>query len=350
MTKTLTVDSISYPTPDTVSILFIPSEPVVHGAGQYLALSIPINGVVHSRTYSIHTSPLQTEYIGITIRSITEGLVSNYLFENVQIGMEFVAEGPYGTFTLASTDSPRHLVMIAGGSGITPIFSMIQTALEMYPHTVISLLYANRSHERIIFRQQIHELANKYPGRLSVFHAISDEHSISSDEPVFYKGRLSKLIIKKCVKQVTGDSALTATFYLCGPNGLMTLAEEALSALSIPPETVIKEQFYTPAVSSKLDFDGLPDRDIIIRIKDEERLLRVSTGQSILEAGMQSGLSLRYSCRAGECGTCKAHLVSGQVKMKRNYVLSEEEVNAGGLLLCQSYPMSDDVIISVRTN
>lgn len=314
-------------------------------AGQHGLFVFDINGKRVVRTYSFHTSPDIDADLAITIRAVEDGLVSNHLLSNAIETVEL--EDIKGEFVVEPKPAyERHLVMFAGGSGITPLMAMIRSILFKEKRSSISLIYANQSFERIIFRQEIQALEQAFPGRLSVLHILSKDEPVHADFPVFFKGRLSRLIIKKIVKDLLAKTSVPCEFYLCGPYELMQLIEETLLSLNVDPANIFQEHFYIPDKKvAAIDVSELVSREVIIRSDGEERLLIVDGGKTILQAALDSNLRLDHACREGQCGRCRSYLLSGQVRMRKNHILSEAELKYGQILLCQGFPVSDNVIV-----
>ncbi len=344
----LQIKRITRPAKDAVTLWFdVNSELSNYKPGQFLTLSCSIGDGMESRSYSINTSPYEDKEIAVTIRQIPGGKFSNYMAKNAFEGMAIGVDGPNGAFTLVPVwSNKRYYVFFAGGSGITPIFSMIRSLLYNEPQSRAVLLYANQDYERIIFREEIRELQQVFDERLSVYHALSRPDEVPIDFDVFFKGRLNRLVVKKIVKQVMAESAIPLRFYLCGPHDFMGMIIEALATLGVEPSVIHKENFYTPPQTSGIDFDSLPATEVIIRWNSEDGLVQVRSGESILTAALKAGVGLPHSCRAGQCGTCRSWLISGEVEMRTNHILTEPEIREGQVLLCEGFPTSNHVVIS----
>lgn len=338
----------SKPTGDSISLYFRKSADLAkYKAGQHALLSIRINGEVFKRTYSFHTSPDIDENVGITVRAVEGGLVSNYLQINGAVDISL--DGVAGHFVCEPyQDDRRHLVMFAAGSGITPIMSMLKTILHREPESIISVIYSNKTYAKAIFKDELADLAKKFHGRLAVYHILTQEENPPVDTPFFYKGRLSKMITKKALKTILAELNYPTEYYLCGPFAFMQMVEESILALDPDNPTIYKEHFYIPDEKREFDPSNLQTRDVILQIEDEEQLLIVPGGKTILDAARDRGMTLPHSCTEGQCGTCRAFLVSGEVKLRRNHILTEDELKAGQILLCQAFPISDGITIKPR--
>ena len=235
--------------------------------------------------------------------------------------------------------------MFAGGSGITPIMSMIKSILQFESRSTISLVYSNKSYSTIIFRSQLEELQHKFPGRLNIYHVLTGAGDVPADFPVFYKDRLSKLVTKKLLKTILSEVNYSCEYYLCGPQGFMEVVEESIRSVATNRVSINKEHFFVPDKPLDVNYSSIPDRELILQMQDQEKLLVVPGGKSILRAALESGFKLRYSCTEGQCGTCRALLITGEVKMRKNHVLTDQELKEGQILLCQGFPVSDGITI-----
>jgi ring-1,2-phenylacetyl-CoA epoxidase subunit PaaE len=314
--------------------------------GQHGVFSFSVGENNLTRTYSFHTSPHVDDEVAITIRAVEGGLVSNFLTntspDRIQISLEKIEGG----FTLEpSQDVKRHLIMFAGGSGITPIFSMVRSLLHNEPSSTVSLIYSNKTYNKIIFNKELQTLEAEFPTQLKVYHVITQDENVPADFPVFYKGRLSKLIVKKIIKTILAEVSYHVEYYLCGPYLFMQLIEETIRVIGAHRPNINKEHFFIPDQTPAFDPATLPDREIILLIKDMERAITVKSGRSILQASLESGIQVPYSCTEGQCGTCRAKLIGGEVKLRKNHILTDAELNDGQILLCQGFPVSDGITI-----
>jgi ring-1,2-phenylacetyl-CoA epoxidase subunit PaaE len=341
----LEITHISNPTPDAVSLHFKRPENFAYKAGQYGMFKFWINNEFLTRTYSFHTAPDTDLDLGITVRRVEGGHVSNHLLNTPNTEVEI--DGIMGDFFIRGyQDLKRHLVMFAGGSGITPIISMIKTVLNCQPLTSISLIYSNQTFDRIIFRSELLHLESQFQNRIKVYHVLTKGGNIPADFPVFYNDRLSKLVIKKLLRNIMAEANCDIEYYLSGPYEFMQLAEDSIRSIDTNNSKIYKEHFYIPS-NPERDFDvsQFARQEVVIRLKHEERLLTVDAGKSILEAALFNGIRLAHSCKEGQCGVCRSILVSGEVKLRKNHVLSSEELNAGQILLCQGFPASENVVV-----
>lgn len=336
-------------TKDTCSLQFSIPEEIKsifkYKPGQYLTLKLNIEGNEERRAYSISSCPTTDDFIQITIKNIDGGFVSSFLVNNIYEGDWLEVFPPLGNFTVdPNPENKKNYVMIAGGSGITPLMSMIKSVLVGEPNSNILLLYSNRYSDNIIFKNELNDFVSQYPNRLVIHHFISKENI---DQNNFY-GRLSPEVFKKIAIEESSNFQ-DAEYYLCGPTSLMQSIEQTIDELQIPKSKLHKESFVSSNLydeeSAKPELPEYQTRDIRVRVYGQEYNLRVEKEDNIITAGIKNGLIFPYSCQIGACSTCRAKIVSGDVYMEVREGLTDAEVEQGYILTCQSHPMSDDVVI-----
>lgn len=348
---------VQFETKDAITISFNTSgQPFHFKAGQFINISLYINGEKITRSYSLSSSP-RDEYPAITVKRIPNGIMSNFLFTHAHSIVEWEVEGPYGNFVLnKEATGQKEIILLGGGSGITPLYSMLSHIADNSV-TPICLIYANRNPEDIIFRTTIREWETS--GKMKVIHALTGGNIPDSFSADLIKGRLNRLIVKKLVKQITEDP-LKASYFICGPKQLMTIYKEALTAIGIPEEQIFSEHFDLKEDKKELLLPTEPhevlmhvyesaetEADETTELVQVTSLITVQAGQSILEAAIENGLPVKHSCKTGTCGTCWARYTNGSIQMIKNYALTAEEVEQNYILLCQSYPLNDTVTIEM---
>lgn len=340
------ISRISKSTDDSISLWFKRDSNLInYKPGQHGIFSFTIGETRLNRTYSFHTSPSVDDEVAITVRAVDGGLVSNYLTKTSSEELKIELKKIDGGFVLEPfKEKKRHLIMFAGGSGITPIFSMIKTLLHDEPRSTLSLIYSNKTYKSIIFNSELSLLEAEFPTSLRIYHVITQDWNVPANFPVFYKGRLSKLIIKKIIKAILSEVNYHVEYYLCGPYPFMQLIEETIRSVSEDPP-INKEHFFIPNQEPVFDPSIFSDREITLQVKNEEKSIKVKSGKSILQASLENGIHVPYSCTEGQCGSCRAKLTSGEVKLRKNYILSDEELKDGQILLCQAFPISDGITI-----
>lgn len=348
----LKVREVVRETPDTVSIYFEQPEPFLdYKPGQFLTLVMDFDGKEQRRSYSLCTSPFVDPFPGISVKRVDGGLFSNYLNEKVNPGKTINVLKPLGNFTTDfHSKNQRHFIMVAGGSGITPIMGILKSVLVNEPNSIITLIYCSRSEEQIIFKRQLDLLEKANPDRLKVIHNLSQP----SEEWKGPKGRLNPDSFKEFVSQAEYEQRYEEIYFLCGPDGIMDTAANVLEELGIPEERIHRESFFSAAAQQAHDNamaginSGILTRDVKIMLEGEEFDVTVNPEQTVLEAGLEQGLNMPYSCQSGLCTACRGRLLSGKVKMDEDAGLSEKEIAAGYVLCCVSRPLTDDIKITIE--
>ena len=336
-------------THDAVTVIFETGEmPFQHKAGQYINVSLVIDGVRFTRSYSLSSCPDGDEKPAITVKRVEAGIVSNYIFNNAESIIEWNVSGPFGRFYIEEVSNQMRYVFIAGGSGITPIYSMIKHLIKNSAASII-LIYCNRTGEDIIYSKALKYLENAYPHRFQVYHVLSkarDSDAFISKNNI--RGRLSKLVLKKIIKSVVYEEQQGISFFICGPTGLIALSEDTIEAMSLVHCKVYKEYFQ--AEEDKEIAVELPvvPQEVLLYYYGQTNLLEVIPRQSILESALNDRIPMQYSCKSGTCGICKAKLINGEVHMQRNFALTNDELKGGYILLCQSHPLNNEVTVVVE--
>ncbi|HVG14030.1 MAG TPA: ferredoxin--NADP reductase [Chitinophagaceae bacterium] len=333
-------------TADTVTVVFnTQGQSFSFLPGQFINLAILIDGAEISRSYSLCSSP-DEESPAITVKKVSGGVVSNYIVEHAEEINSWKVDGPHGNFYLAEEQRKAHLVLIAGGSGITPLYSILKYFLKHEQGTV-TLLYSSREKDDMIFYRTLKHLTYLYTDRLvSHFFFTATEEISNDDEEHHYTGRMTSLRLKRLIKQIWRRAENTH-FYLCGPEGLLQLSERALNDLGIDSAFIHKEYFLPTSRSfSQVELPAIAQK-VVLNNREQRSLLQVQPGNTILEAALEEKIGVPYSCKAGTCGKCVAKLLGGNVHMKQNYALDKELLNQGYILLCQSHPLANDVTIRI---
>jgi len=301
-------------------------------AGQHLTLLVDTGGTTHRRCYSFSTSPLAGGLPAITVKRIADGVVSRHLHEHVRAGDTLVSLDPTGEFTLANdATARRHIVLVAGGVGITPLVSLAETVLRAEPGSRVTLLCGNRNEDEIVFRRRLDALAGQFAPRLTVQHALDT----AGDGWTGLRGPLDG----PCVLQALGNAAADA-YFVCGPEPMMQAVCAALEAAGVPRDRVHTERFAYASTASV----RIPDHAAEVTFAASGRKVTARAGQTILQAGLEAGIDLPFSCTMGGCGACKVKKQSGTVVMSEPNCLSETEREAGHVLACCAYADTNVVI------
>lgn len=310
-------------------------------AGQYLTIKIQLENREERRAYSISSAPNLDDLVRITIKNIDGGLVSSYLVNNVHEGDILEIMPPQGNFTVDPDPSnQKTYILIAAGSGITPLYSIAKTILHFEPNSKVILFYSNRKPSDIIFYDELKDLEHSFAGNLKILHFISQ----NPDKQKYYD-RLNPIMFEELLKENLHSSD-DVDFYLCGPTSFMQMVESKLLEMNFAQEKIHKESFTADVEkSNETEYFEYQDRKIKIKVYGQEYEILVEKGDNIITAGIKNGLILPYSCQIGACSTCRAMLVSGKVNMHVREGLTDNEIKQGYILTCQSYPLTDDVVI-----
>ena len=346
----LFIKQIRRETSDCVSIAFdIPDQlknTFQYQAGQYLTVRKIINGEEIRRSYSLCSSPLQNEW-RIAIKKNTGGVFSTYANETLKSGEYIDVMPPVGKFTTTILSShQKNYLAIAAGSGITPVFSIIQNILEGEPDSHLTLVYGNKNRSSIIFKEALDALKNKYIDRFQLIHILSRE---KTDAALHY-GRIDDEKLQGLIKLI-GLKQIDE-FFICGPEQMIHntktfLITQHIDAKKIHIELFASKKRESLVVNRELKaIDDSPKSKITVKLDGVSFDFDLAfNSNSILDAALQEGADLPYACKGGVCCTCKAKLIEGKVRMDVNYSLEPEEIEAGYILTCQSHPTTEIVVV-----
>src|SRR3954467_14390638 len=316
------------------------------GAGQHLTLRATINGEEVRRNYSLCTAPDEGDWM-VTVKRIGGGLFSNWVGDGLKAGDMVEVMVPHGSFTtdFAATKS-RHLVGIAGGSGITPVMSLIKTLLREEPNSRFTLLYGNRDSSSVIFLEALAGLKDKHLRRLEIYHFLDAEEQ----DIELFNGMLNRERLDEAITALVPDAVEVDGWFICGPGPMMDAAEGALLDRNIPKERIHIERFTVDrppeAVAQEIAQLQTQAEGVTVAVTLDGRTRRVPfTGGNILDSARASGLPAPFACKAGVCATCRAKVTRGKVEMAVHYGLTDEEVADGYVLTCQSVPLGDCVAV-----
>jgi ring-1,2-phenylacetyl-CoA epoxidase subunit PaaE len=318
--------------------------------GQYLTLRREIGGQDLRRSYSICAGVDEGE-LRVGVRKVQGGVFSNWINEHLKPGDTVNVMAPQGRFFVPiAPEAQRHHLGIAGGSGITPILSIMKTVLAREPRSRFTLLYANRKLRSTMFKEELEDLKDRYMTRLVLHHVFSDEHTDSDlNMGVMNRDKLGEFL-RALVPPASIDHA-----FVCGPFQMNDEAEAALLAAGVPEDRIHVERFgiaqqgsaHVGAIVHHAQAgDAAHARVTIVRDGLSREILFSREQPSILDAASAAGLEVPFSCTSGVCGTCRAKLVEGKVRMERNFALDKKEVAAGYVLTCQAHPTTERVVLS----
>ncbi|MYR44950.1 ferredoxin--NADP reductase [Streptomyces sp. SID5910] len=302
--------------------------------GQFLTLKLPgTDGGAAARCYSLASSPHTGEPLKVTVKRVSGGYGSNWVCDHVKAGDELEALPPAGTFTPDSLDTD--LLLVAGGSGITPVLSIAKSVLASGQGR-LALLYANRDEASVVFRDELRHLAEEHPGRLLVIHWLESLQGLPVAE------RLAAALAPYADREA----------FVCGPEPMTAAVEECLRTLGTPDGRIHRERFFslgpdvfgTPAVPECAPAEGGSTADV--ELDGETRTVAWPAGTPLLDVLLAAGVDAPYSCREGACSACTCRVVTGEVKMLRNDVLDDQDIAEGYVLACQAVPLTDRVGIT----
>ncbi|CAN5348202.1 phenylacetate-CoA oxygenase/reductase subunit PaaK [soil metagenome] len=349
----LKVSKIIQETKDAISVVFEhpASGKIPYKSGQFLTLIVNIQGKDVRRAYSLCSSPFVDNDLAVSIKRVDNGLMSNWIPDNLKAGATVKVMEPMGQFTTEyAKDKKRHLILFAGGSGITPMMSIIKSLLSQEPESIVSLIYCNRNLESIIFKEELTRLETKYEGRLQNVHVL-DEAPMNWQG---YSGLLNHDMLLRLFERIPSWGMDRTTYLMCGPEGMMKNVESILDDHKIPKDKVFKESFVAGTIAKDEKKDVAAEgkvenkaREVTIRYDGQEYKILVQPNRAILETALDAGIDLPYSCQSGLCTACRGKALSGKVKLDEEEGLSQSERAEGYVLTCVGHPLTDDVVIEI---
>lgn len=314
--------------------------------GQYLTFRRAFDGEELRRSYSI-CSGLDDGALRVGIKRVEGGTFSSWANETLTPGTLLEAMPPMGNFHLP-LGSTRHSLGFAGGSGITPVLSILKTILTREPKSRFTLVYANRQINSIMFREELEDLKNLHLGRLSVLHVLEAE----AQEIDLFSGRIDEAKMQALFTHWIDPTSVDAAF-ICGPEPMMLSIARALRAQGLAEDRIKFELFASgqpgraPHKPVTRSADAGEACEVSATLDGATRVFRMpKTGQSLLDAALGARLDVPFACKAGVCSTCRAKVLEGEVEMLTNHALEDYEVRQGYVLSCQCYPLSDRVVVS----
>lgn len=301
-------------------------------AGQFFTVLVDVQGETLRRAYSISSDCRDPARSSLTIKRVAGGRVSNHLNDHARVGQRLRVLGPSGEFGARLGSSK--LVLIAGGSGITPMMALIRTLLPSQPACQIALIYANRSADQVIFAAALAALEAEQPGRLSVAQTLEQPPAGWTGA----RGPCDRPTLTGLLDAVALAGDPQAEFLLCGPAPMMSLARELLRERGVAAARIHAESFLAPRLDAAASASLREPQPLTVLIGGREEAVVVQPGQTLLEAGLAAGLALPYSCAMGGCAACKVELEQGAVIMREPNCLSPRERAAGYVLACVANP------------
>ena len=347
----LTVAKVKHETRDAIAVTFaVPpqlKETFQYRQGQHLTLRATIDGEEVRRSYSI-CAAVQDEQLRVAIKRVAGGQFSTWANQALKPGMTLDVMPPEGRFNLPlDPDSRRHYLAFAAGSGITPILSIVKTTLLAEPHSRFTILYGNRASSSVIFRDELAELKDIYMERLNLVYVMSREQQ----DIELFNGRITqdkcRQLFQRWLRVEDVDYA-----FICGPEDMMHGVSNALQEAGMAKERIRIELFAAAAAHAVreprshygADTSHLTEVTVIMD-GNHASFTMDKDKESLLDAGLRAGIDMRYSCKGGVCSTCRCKVVEGTVDMDVNYALEDYEVARGFVLSCQSFPVTDKVVV-----
>ena len=348
----LSVTSITRPTRDAVVVTFDVPAPLRENysfrSGQYLTLRADIDGEDLRRSYSICSAP-EDGVLRVAIKRLDDGVFSTWANTQLVVGQALDVMAPAGHFTVEfNALQERHYVAFAVGSGITPIFSLVKTALTTEPNSRFTLFFGNRASSSVLFREELEDLKNLYMQRFSVVFIMSREQQ----DIDLFNGRLDGPKVEQLLSRWLDPTDIDVAF-VCGPQAMTEEVIEGLQRKGLKKEQIKFELFGAP---KGLRAIRTTDRGRLTPEKGQCELTVIRDGfhrtltidknkESVLDAALAQGLELPYSCKGGVCSTCRCKVTQGEVDLDVNFALEDYELARGFVLACQSYAMTDRLVI-----
>ncbi|MDQ2738557.1 MAG: phenylacetate-CoA oxygenase/reductase subunit PaaK [Actinomycetota bacterium] len=293
------------------------------------------------RSYSICAPAGRPPRIGV--REVAGGAVSGWLIHQVRVGDFIDVQAPAGSFSPALTAPGRHL-LIAAGSGITPMLSIAASVLDAHPNSTVTLIYGNRRSDSVMFADDVADLKDAHPARMRLVHVLSRE----PQEVELFSGRLDADRLRRLLP-ATVEIAEIDHVWLCGPFGMVSDAIDVLTGFGVPSERIHRELFYVgdepPAQTRHEDAGAGPGAEVTVILGGRSTTTIVPPDMPVLDGAQKVRPDLPFACRGGVCGTCRALVTIGAVRMRRNFALEKAEVDAGYVLTCQALPITETVTV-----
>lgn len=351
----LQVAEITQETPDCVSVVFDVPENLKseyqYIQGQYLTLKLNVDGEEIRRSYSLCSSPVTEKELRVAVKMVTNGKGSTWINKKMNIGETVDVMTPMGNFySKLDPANKKHYVLFAGGSGITPMFSIVKSVLASEPNSRITLIYGNRDEQSTIFKKQIDELAKNNAARFTVIHVMENP---PAGTDAMYTGMLLPEKVRAIFDKHIGLSN-DNEYFICGPTPMMENVKKVLADLNAPSDkthieyfsAVIEAVAAAEKKSAVTPAGKFTSKVTIILDGVEEKFDIPSDGLTILDTAIKVKMDVPYACKGAVCCTCRAKVLEGKATMQMNYALTEEEVEQGYILTCQAHPATETLVVS----
>jgi ring-1,2-phenylacetyl-CoA epoxidase subunit PaaE len=338
----LTIKEIVKITDDAVNLVFDTlDQDFSYQSGQFITLIDEVKGVKIRRAYSLCSAPNIDVHPAVTVKRVANGVMSNHINDTYQIGQRLRVMEAMGTFTTRfDGEKSRQLVLIGGGSGITPLYSIVKSALHLEPKTGVLLVYANKSSADIIFKEDLNKLSKQFQN----FHWINILEQEDAITPADYLGRPTEPLVHTILEQ--SNVSTQTHYFICGPDPMMKIIQSGLDQFGVLPKQIQIERFVGKHLVKNLK--GSNEVNVSILLDGTNHELKIDGDQPILDQALLAGIDMPYSCKSGFCTACRGKVLSGKVDMKDADGLSEEEIAEGFALLCVGRALTPDLQLSLE--
>lgn len=345
--KQLKVTAVKQRANEVISIEFetLDGHMPSYRAGQFLTFIFRLKGKELRRSYSVCSSPFVKEPLSVAVKLVENGEISRFLHHQLAKGDEVEVAEPNGLFVYEPVPlKERTVFLFAAGVGITPLFSILKTALVAESYSKVVLVYSSRSKEDTLFMEEITDWQNRYPERFKVIHLFSNAKNL-------LRARLNGFLVHELIRENLSYAKKDALFYTCGPVDYMDVCRISILGAGYKPHQVKKETFVLP--EDEVDEDDSTEKivdkntySIRLIFQGETHHLLVPYPKRILDVALENKIKIPYSCSGGVCSTCVATCISGSVRMDYNEVLTDEEIAMGRVLVCTGHPTENDTTIT----
>ena len=324
---------------DAVNLVFENPADFHYEPGQFITIIEEVDGKKIRRAYSLCTTPFEDKDPAVTVKRVERGAMSNHLNDKVKAGDQLEIMEPMGLFTTEYNEAKeRDAVFFGGGSGITPLISIIRSILIKEPQSKMTLVYANRNVDYIIFKELIAGLQQKYSDRLKVIHVLEEGEAD-------FAGRLTNDTIKEICSSISSNGE--TEFYICGPQPMMDIVSNGLKSIGYSDSNIRMESFEAGKTSPIVPEKATGESQVQIILDGEEHIITVKKSDSILDTALDNDLDMPYSCQSGLCTACRGKCLEGEVSIDEAEGLSQDELDEGYVLTCIGRPVTDQVKIEM---